>query len=121
MASDSSEPLEVDTNGLTVAGKNFQSLGVTVQSLVTNLNESLNALGECWGHDHLGKQFSEGENGYLKAKEALIGASGALQSFETMFTMFGDDAVQAGKAFQNGEDAYGEEFIKNIGATGSGG
>jgi len=120
-SSDSSEPLEVQIDDLSTAGTNFEDLAGTLTTFVSNLSNSLNALGEPWGSDDMGKKFADGATGYLVSKDSLVGASGALSSFESIFSVYGSEIVDAAAAFQSGDDAYGEEFIDAIGGTGSSG
>ncbi len=118
-SSDSSESLEVDTDALSAAGTNFENLSSTVASIISNLTAETDALGTPWGNDSLGKKFADGSNGYLSAKDSLLGASGALPSYQSILNEYGSTVVSAADGFQHGEDAYGEAFIESLGSSGS--
>ncbi|WP_216897427.1 hypothetical protein [Nocardia alni] len=118
-SSDSSDPLEVDIDALSTAGSNFANLSNTLSSITSNLSATIDALGEPWGDDKIGEQFASGASGYLASKDSLLGATGSLPSFSSIFTAYGSDIVDAAEAFNKGEDEYGDEFIEAVGATGS--
>ncbi|WP_330179081.1 hypothetical protein OHB26_21570 [Nocardia sp. NBC_01503] len=88
--------------------------------VLTKLSNSIHSLGQPWGGDAMGKQFSEGASGYLASVEALVGngstgsdASGAIPVYGQLLVNYGKTIEEAGKAFGLGEDLYAEWMLKN--------
>lgn len=89
-------------------------------AILSKLSDNLYRLGQPWGSDEMGKQFSQGASGYSAAVDSLVGnaspgpdASGAIPVFGQLLVNYGTTIREAGKAFGAGEDLYAEWMLKN--------
>ncbi|QIS02315.1 hypothetical protein F5X71_08245 [Nocardia brasiliensis] len=115
--------VRVDPDALIDKGKKLAELPSEPNGLfeiLTTLNNNLQRLGQPWGDDKLGKQFAEGSEGYLAARESVVGnastdsdATGAVPIYGQLLVNYGRTIEQAGKAFGLGEDLYAEWILKN--------
>ncbi|PXX61724.1 hypothetical protein DFR70_108282 [Nocardia tenerifensis] len=123
MAPQPNNTVRVDPDALIDKGKKLAELPGAPNGLfeiLTKLSGNLQRLGEPWGDDKLGKQFAEGKEGYLSAKDAVVGngstgpdASGAVPVYAQLLVNYGRTLEEAGKAFAGGEDLFAEWMLKN--------
>lgn len=114
--------VQVDPEALTDKGRKLAELPSAPNGLfeiLTRLNDNLARLGQPWGDDKLGQQFAEGSEGYLAAKESMVGngstgpdASGAIPVYGQLLVNYGRTLEEAGKAFGLGEDLFAEWMLK---------
>ncbi|WP_067844565.1 hypothetical protein [Nocardia lijiangensis] len=115
--------VRVDPDALIDKGKKLAELPSAPNGLfeiLTKLSDNLQRLGQPWGEDKLGKQFSEGAEGYLSAKDSVVGnastgsdASGAVPVYGQLLVNYGRTLEEAGKVFASGEDLFAEWILKN--------
>ncbi|MGW4741933.1 hypothetical protein [Nocardia xishanensis] len=114
--------VRVDPEALMDKGKKLSELPSAPNGLfeiLTKLGDNLQRLGQPWGDDKLGKQFAEGSEGYLAAKDSVVGngstgpdASGAVPVYGQLLVNYGRTLEEAGKAFGSGEDLFAEWMLK---------
>ncbi|WP_054811322.1 hypothetical protein [Nocardia arizonensis] len=115
--------VEVDAEVLIAKGKQLADLpgaGGGLFDILNKLSGDLARLGTPWGDDELGDQFAEGKDGYLTAKEGLIGnagtgpdAQGAIPIYGQLLINYGRSLEEAGKRFSAGEDLFADWILKN--------
>ncbi|MGW5455913.1 hypothetical protein [Nocardia sp. NPDC003979] len=108
--------VSVDPEALIAKGKALSELPGEPNGLfaiMTKLYNRLNEIGQPWGDDKMGKQFSEGKDGYLSAEDNLLGnastekdAEGAVPVYGQLLVNYGKTLEEAGKAFGLGEDLF---------------
>ncbi|MBU3064863.1 hypothetical protein KO481_25455 [Nocardia sp. NEAU-G5] len=118
-----SHVVEVRPDALIADGKKLASLPELVGGIfdtLTSLHNNITALGQPWGDDKTGEQFSQGASGYLAALNSLVGnastgndASGAIPVFGQILVNYGETIQTAGQAFASGDDLYAEWILKN--------
>ena len=71
----SGDELVVNTASLREDANDFDTIHQKVQTAYSNLNSSLNSIGQSWGHDKFGqlldKDYGNGKDDQLKGLEAL--------------------------------------------------
>lgn len=115
--------VEVDAEVLIAKGKQLADLPSASGGLFDIMNKlsgDLARLGTPWGDDELGDQFADGKDGYLTAKEGLLGnastgpdAQGAVPIYGQLLINYGRSLEEAGKRFSAGEDLFANWILKN--------
>ncbi|MFI9504723.1 hypothetical protein [Nocardia sp. NPDC052566] len=115
--------VRVDPEALIDKGKKLSELPSAPKGLfeiLAKLNDNLNRIGEPWGDDKMGKSFAEGKDGYVSAKNSVVGnastgpdASGAVPVYGQLLVNYGRTLEEAGKAFAGGDDLFAEWMLKN--------
>ncbi|MFF3228124.1 hypothetical protein ACFYV7_35385 [Nocardia suismassiliense] len=121
--SNNGRTVRVDPEALIDKGKKLAELPSLPNGLfeiLAKLNNNLQSLGQPWGDDKMGKQFAEGDQGYLKSKDTLVGnastgpdAKGAVPVYGQLLVNYGRTIEEAGKVFGNGDDLFAEWILKN--------
>lgn len=112
--------VRIDPTGLTDAGKKFTDLETKVGGILNNLMSSINGLGEPWGNDSTGRNFTEGDNGYFAARDGITAnPDGALPQYQTLFTSYGADLVKAALAHEQHDDTLAQDYLNAMNTTGS--
>lgn len=77
----------VDPEALRAAASRATDLQGRVAEIVDTLTSTLQSHGAPWGDDHYGREFAEGDNGYLAVHKNLISGG------QTMVTSLSDLAT----------------------------
>ncbi|WP_024804326.1 WXG100 family type VII secretion target [Nocardia sp. BMG51109] len=96
-----SDPVEVDPEGLRRAADEFEDIADRTRSILDTLRGNAESKGEPWGHDKTGKQFAEGEKGYL------AGRDNTFDSLKNLVTVFDDNATNlrdSATQFENADE-----------------
>jgi uncharacterized protein YukE len=63
------DPLSVNPDDLRKSGGNLADVSARFKQVLTSLRDDLAALGSPWGDDKTGRQFANGDSGYLAQKD----------------------------------------------------
>ncbi|MBF6356149.1 hypothetical protein IU449_16645 [Nocardia higoensis] len=78
-----------------------------INGVLSTLAASLAARGEPWGNDKLGKQFAEGDQGYVKSKENLEKSAG---NMAISFGNFSKTQTDAARELRKMERGNGDQY-----------
>ncbi len=86
--------VKVNTSELRTAAGTMSDVHNRVNTVVTNLENTLNAKGYPWGHDSYGDKFTGGDSGYTKSSENLLSGAGNLDTSLEDFSSGMNDAAK---------------------------
>ena len=120
-SSSSGDPVSLNPAKLETAGTHYADLESKVKDIHDRLTRRLDALGQPWGDDSTGKQFTDGPSGYFATRDSIITPpQGSLDSLRSLIRSYGDDTAGAAKAYRNHEDSAVADFLSAISTEGSG-
>ncbi|MFI9506307.1 hypothetical protein [Nocardia sp. NPDC052566] len=68
------EPIRIETRGLRTGSAGLEHVGERVDAILAKLMASAAMRGTPWGTDKPGKQFAEGNQGYITGRSNLFGS-----------------------------------------------
>ncbi|MFE3188748.1 hypothetical protein ACFXHA_07035 [Nocardia sp. NPDC059240] len=78
-----------------------------IQGVVDQFTSAADALGEPWGNDSLGKQFADGEQGYLASRKNIVeGATNMAGTFGNFSKGQQDSAAQLEQMERDNADGF---------------
>ncbi|MGE0219989.1 WXG100 family type VII secretion target [Mycolicibacterium sp.] len=72
-----SEPLGVTPDGLRATSNHLHDVAARMKAILTSLQGELSAEGPAWGADKFGREFADGDRGYLAQATWVAGSTDA--------------------------------------------